>query len=430
MTAANTGGEGAREWVNWFGNQRCMAARIEELDSEAAIQEAVVRAVKEGHRIRPFAARHSLTAVVPSDGVLLSVAPLFEVSADPESQTARVSAGHKVQHVADRLWDAGAAMRNLGELKEATLIGAASTGVHGTGIGLQCLSGSVLRARLITVDGTIREIGAEDTDLLRAARISLGMLGVISEVTVATLPAYNLHERSFFCTPEELAERWDEMVHGNRHFSFFYLPDATTVQQHASVVPQIMTTLGVTGETDPLDIPADGDTCLVTVRDKYDAGAPSPDLKPGERYGPMDKILNYDFNDPYREIEFGVPFEKSARVFLEMRDRVRRHYPGYDQPMLVRFAAQEDSLLSWFHSGPKAIFSVVEEASAPDDGILVDFEAFFDGHGALPHWGKEHTLDAARLRRLQPGYERFREIRRELDPNGVFLNEHLKALFE
>jgi FAD/FMN-containing dehydrogenase len=34
-----------------------------------------------------------------------------------------------------------------------------------------------------------------------------------------------------------------------------------------------------------------------------------------------------------------------------------------------------------------------------------------------------------RLDELFPEIERFRELRRELDPSGVFLNPHLRELF-
>ncbi|NGO55671.1 D-arabinono-1,4-lactone oxidase [Allomesorhizobium camelthorni] len=426
VTAENT----TSEWVNWFGNQRCVAHRIEYPTTEAAVQEAVGRAVDQGLSIRVIGGGHSLTPVVLTDGVLLNITPAQDIAVDLSQQTARIAAGHMVHHVADRLWDAGAALKNLGELKAATMVGAVSTGVHGTGIELPCLAASVRGARLVTADGSVVNITEADSELLRAVKISLGMLGVITELTVTTLPAYRLHERSFYCSANELADRWDELAHTNRHFSFFYLPDAAAVLWYSGVVPQIMTALGGTGETAMLDSPTSGDTCLVTVRDLVDVGSPAPTLRSGERCDRMDRILTYDFTSPYREIEFAIPFEIGARTFLELRGRLRKNYPAYDHPVLVRFAAEDDSMLSWLRGGPKVIFSLTDDADAPYDRMLADFENFFDERGALPHWGKEHSLNVARLRRLKPEFEHFRTIRRELDPRGIFLNDHLRPLFE
>ena len=45
------------------------------------------------------------------------------------------------------------------------------------------------------------------------------------------------------------------------------------------------------------------------------------------------------------------------------------------------------------------------------------------------HWGKLHFLTPEQLAERYPESERFIAIRRELDPEGVFLNDHLRPLF-
>ena len=46
-----------------------------------------------------------------------------------------------------------------------------------------------------------------------------------------------------------------------------------------------------------------------------------------------------------------------------------------------------------------------------------------------PHWGKHLTLSHEEARRLYPMYDRFNEIRKELDPKGVFANAFIRDLF-
>ena len=46
-----------------------------------------------------------------------------------------------------------------------------------------------------------------------------------------------------------------------------------------------------------------------------------------------------------------------------------------------------------------------------------------------PHWGKRLTLSRKEARRLYPMYDRFNEIRKELDPKGVFANAFIRDLF-
>ena len=42
-----------------------------------------------------------------------------------------------------------------------------------------------------------------------------------------------------------------------------------------------------------------------------------------------------------------------------------------------------------------------------------------------PHWGKRHEAPAALLAPRYPEWARFTELRSRLDPDGVFVNDHL-----
>jgi FAD/FMN-containing dehydrogenase len=45
------------------------------------------------------------------------------------------------------------------------------------------------------------------------------------------------------------------------------------------------------------------------------------------------------------------------------------------------------------------------------------------------HWGKLHGLTHDQLLERYPRAADFSALRRELDPRGVFLNDHLRPLF-
>ena len=55
------------------------------------------------------------------------------------------------------------------------------------------------------------------------------------------------------------------------------------------------------------------------------------------------------------------------------------------------------------------------------DALLAQFDA-------RVHWGKLHFLDSERLHRLYPEADAFLAARRQLDPEAIFLNEHLRPL--
>ena len=60
---------------------------------------------------------------------------------------------------------------------------------------------------------------------------------------------------------------------------------------------------------------------------------------------------------------------------------------------------------------------------------LREVDALLGDFGARVHWGKLHFLTRAQLADRYPESERFIAIRRELDPQGLFLNDHLRELF-
>jgi len=49
-------------------------------------------------------------------------------------------------------------------------------------------------------------------------------------------------------------------------------------------------------------------------------------------------------------------------------------------------------------------------------------------HDGRPHWGKRHFLTAAELAPKYPMWDRFQEVRRTFDPEGVFTNDHVRRV--
>ncbi|MEF8807808.1 D-arabinono-1,4-lactone oxidase [Natronomonas sp.] len=65
----------------------------------------------------------------------------------------------------------------------------------------------------------------------------------------------------------------------------------------------------------------------------------------------------------------------------------------------------------------------------PDGASLRDAEAVFDRYDGRPHWGKHHTKTAGEFAELYPEWDEFHDVRQELDPDGLFLNDHLQDVF-
>jgi FAD/FMN-containing dehydrogenase len=79
--------------------------------------------------------------------------------------------------------------------------------------------------------------------------------------------------------------------------------------------------------------------------------------------------------------------------------------------------------------GPVASVSMHQYAGMPWRELFTEAETIFQDAGGRPHWGKRHTLTRADADAMYPQAERFRQVRRAVDPGGKLLNAHLAALF-
>ena len=288
-------------------------------------------------------------------------------------------------------------MRNMGDVDVQALAGAVSTGTHGTGPTLANISSQVVAARLVLASGDVLELAAGDARL-DAARVSLGLLGVFSTLTLQLVPAYRLHERVWRSDTEACLGELDANVAAHRHFEFWWYPHRDFAEQKALQ-------------------PSDADPASVAGRK-------------GERIDWSARILPSVRELKFNEIEYSVPAAAGPACFREVRARMRSRWPDVVWPVEYRTLAPDAGWLSTAHARDTVTISLHQDAKLDCDAFFADCEAVFRAHDGRPHWGKLHRRTGAELARLYPEWERFRRLRAELDPQGVFANPYLRGLFE
>lgn len=101
---------------------------------------------------------------------------------------------------------------------------------HGTGANLGLISTQVEALKLINGKGDIITCSStENPDLFSAARVSLGALGVITDVQMRAEPRYKLSMVQQKAPLEDVVENFESYNRSHRHFEFFWFPYTKTV---------------------------------------------------------------------------------------------------------------------------------------------------------------------------------------------------------
>jgi len=398
----------AAEWSNWSGNVTSRPRRIATPTSEAALQTLVQQAQQTHRQIRVVGTGHSFVPLCATDELLISLDGLQGlIRASASEQTATFWAGTKLHAMGDPLWAHGLAMANLGDIDRQSLGGAIGTGTHGTGPTLGNLSTQVVGLRLLTATGELIDCSAtEETALFRSAQLSLGALGIITQVTLRCLPAYQLHEETWVVPFDECLATLEQRIAATRHFEFFWVPGEDRCAMKA---------LHPTPPAQPLSPQP-----LPTGRLARYVSAPRSD----RAYRILPSARSIKFN----ESEFALPAANGPACLQEIRALMQRRYPDVAWPIEYRTLAADAIPLSPAHGRATVTISVHQAAELSYQPFFADVEAIFRTHCGRPHWGKIHTHSANDLQDLYPEWAAFQAIRAQVDPDKRMLNPYLQEI--
>jgi FAD/FMN-containing dehydrogenase len=398
-------------WRNWVGNQSCRPARVAAPKSEDEVCELVAAAAREGLGVRVAAAGHSFTPVVLTDGLLLDLTGLPRIrSVDPATRRVVVGPATTIGEFGEPLWADGLGLANQGDIVAQQIAGAISTATHGSGLQLGSFSSAVRRLRLVTASGDVVE--AVDGDLLHAAQVAVGALGVITEVELEVAPSYRLRERIENWSWAEAWEPFEELARRHRHYSFFWMPSDDSAALYGLGEPGVSL----------------ADRCHVKIYDTIGDDVRDSD-EPRGRVGPAFRIYPMVYEPNFHELEYFVPFERGREALAAMRELMLARLPASVFPMEVRTVGAEPAWLSHSYDRETVVISVSGTPGTDYWPYLREVDGLLGDYDARVHWGKLHFLTREQLLARYPRAADFIALRAALDPDAVFLNDHLRPLF-
>ena len=100
---------------------------------------------------------------------------------------------------------------------------------HGTGATLPTVDEMITRMKIVTPGLGVLDLSDADTgeraELFRMARVGLGALGVVAELTLSCVPTHRLHEQSYVVHGLEAVRRdHARLLHAYRHVRYMWIP--------------------------------------------------------------------------------------------------------------------------------------------------------------------------------------------------------------
>ena len=167
---------------------------------------------------------------------------------------------------------------------------------------------------------------------------------------------------------------------------------------------------------------------LLKLYDEVGDDVPDDDT-PDRRVDRCYRIFPMVYDPNFHELEYFVSLDKGPAALTAMRELMLKSLPDSVYPLEVRTVGADDAFLSPQYETDTTVISVSGKPGTDYWDYLRSVDALLADFDARVHWGKLHFLTPERLHALYPKAGEFVALRRELDPEGMFLNDHLRPLF-
>lgn len=423
------------DWQNWAGNIRFSPNEI----ARPRNTQEVVDLVKTGRKIRCIGTGHSWSELAPTDDILMATDALNRIlSIDKVANTATIQAGAKLEDLNVELWEKGYSLSNLGSIARQSLAGAISTATHGTGINFKVLASQVINFKLVNAAGEIVVIDKkEETELFNTAIISLGSLGIITEMTINIDPKFNLHERSGLMDFEDVCDNILDWIKDQNHIKMWWFPHTNKM-----MVYRYNRTYEPVDDTWFRQKLMDEWVSVYFYRFMLWWGNRKPSRRKNinsrflvplipdvNRIERSYKVFNVPEPPIHRETEWAFDVSLTPTLLREYRKMVedKGHLINFIQE--IRFVKGDDFALSPCFGRDSVYVGAYNADNRGWDELLSDFEELATKHNGRPHWGKEFNVGTDYLKSVYPKWDEFEAARKEMDPDGMFSNPMIEKLF-
>lgn len=432
-------------WSNWARNVNADVRTIAQPTSGEDIVRLVEQARQAGTKLRPVGAGHSFSPIAQPVDTQVKLTHLSGIEVDSTTKRVRIKAGTHLYDLVEQLQRHNLALPNMGDIDRQTISGAVSTSTHGTGANWTGFGGAVVGGELVTGTGeTItwrrgdEHTEGQNEDMVDALGVTLGALGILTEVEMQCVDSFGLHAVEQPSTLTAELASLDETLSDVDHYEFFWFPHTDKVmtkrntrltdgQEHAPLGKwkkrweddflsnTVYGWLNELGHRRPT---------LVRHMNRVSASA----LSAREFSDVSHRVYASPRLVRFRESELAVPLESAAPILRELQAWVEKNNFPVTFPVEVRWTAADNVWMSTAYERPSCYIAIHQFHKADPTPYFQYFWDIAREHQGRPHWGKEHNCDAEYLRTVYPKFDAFCELRERFDPERIFTNPYLDTV--
>ena len=411
--------------TNWSGNYRYHAKNLYQPESIEEVQ----KIVKSCRTLKTLGARHSFNNIADSSENQISLSKMTKVDIDANARTVTVGAGIEYGNLAPQLDSHGFALHNLASLPQITVAGARSTATHGSGNKNGNLATSVVGLELVTPDGEIVKLSRDrDPETFQGCVVDLGALGVVTKVTLAVEPTFQMRQVVYQnLSFDHLEKHLEDIFSAGYSVSLF-----TDWQNHRATQVWIKSKVepGRKFEIAPEFYGATAAKVKLHPLAGHSAESCTDQLGiPGPWYDRMPHFrMNFTPSSGHElQTEYLVPRARAWEAIHAvegLRDQITPHLFISE----LRTIDADTLWMSTAYQRPSLAIHFTWKPEWPEvKAVLPNIEAALKPFDARPHWAKLFTMPGSRIQSLYEKLPEFQTLVRHYDPTGKFRNQYLNT---
>ena len=464
---------GKRRWTNWARIRTAYPSYYHTPTTTDDIQRIITFAHKHNHKVRIVGTGHSPSDIAACHQHMLDLTHYNKlISVSSSSRLVRCQSGLLLADLITHLSAHNLALPAYGSVGDQTIGGLLGTGTHGTGSRCPIMSASVVSVQLLTPSGELIEVTEEsDPELFSATLVNLGCLGVVCELTLQAVPAFDLTLEEEIHSFSHVVKNVEEIVASTDYPRLHWYPHVDRVAvhrmhredagkgaeetaDHSNFLTFLASTVLLTfsplwslvwKQVDWFMLHVVHQVLLLAALYVHSLTPLINTLffhythpRSSRRHtAPVHEQMIFDCGIAQHVTEWMVPRAALVDALMSLHHLITTHSLMVDWPVEIRFIAADDILLSPASSGPVASINIISYRPFNRDHPMQHtyfhlFEERMRALGGRPHWAKPFECGRRELAELydEERLQRFERVRRRLDAGGMFVNEYVERVLD